>query len=320
MELNDIINRSKTFEEQFNRTLSLEQRFKLADLTIDLINRYNYSWELSSDICELLEEIIIFYGGEYANQIIETIKSCKVEILPNKNDVSVLKYKNGEYVSTPIIKDGNLIRTDKKIILPPSYNHENPGYRGILLNQLLKVARSSQNEYQFGDKTIEQRQGFKKTTYKINEDDSLTEIGKLGEGYEISSLANAEHIIMSKKYSKYEPTNIHEKELCTAAFFEDEEMLGIKNINDALITGNFNVLANNFQEHTGISLDEFLERVDKLHELWKKCQASIDDKVRKSAEEEFNKFFDTQIVPVGQTMFISLHPEIFKQKEQAKSL
>ena len=320
MELNDLVNRSKTFEEQFNRTLSLEQRFKLADLTIDLINRYSYSWELSSDICELLEEIIIFYGERYADQIIETIKTCKVEILPNKNDVSVLKYKNGKYISTPIIKDGVLIRTDKKIILPPSYNHENPAYRGILLNQLLKAARSSQNEYHFGDKTIEQRQGFKKTTYKINEDDSLTEIGKLGEGYEICSLANAEHIIMSKKYSKYEPTNAHEKELNTSVFFEDEEMLGIKNINDAVMTGNYDVLTNNFQEHAGISFDEFLERVDRLHELWKKCQASIDDKIRKSAEDEFNKHFDTQIVPVGQTIFISLHPEIFKQKEKPKTL
>ena len=171
-------------------------KLMLSTLEKSLEEKYGYSWEFSSEICTLIESIIEYYGNDYARIIIDAIKDCKVEILQKgKNDVSRIKYNDGMYISIPVIDHGVITEINKRIILPPSYNMYNQAYRGILLSQLLRLVRSSKNEFEITNGFLIQREGLATTKYKLN-DNSLEKISDIGIGYESGSgTANDPYII-----------------------------------------------------------------------------------------------------------------------------
>lgn len=282
--------------EEINR---LNIKESLSVLEIYLENHYGYSWEFSSEICTLLESIIDYYGLEYASGIIEAAKNCKIEILPNKNDVSLFKYKEGDYVSTPIIQEGNLIDSAKKIVLPPNYNMVNQSYRGILIKQLLRLIRSSQNEFISSNGLIEQREGFKKTTFKIEDDGTLTKLRVIGNGFEEGYLDNAELEIMRTKGfdANFELSGGNDYSRLIAGYLNN--VLNLKNIiNLASLTGETQDLESILIEHVGMSLSEFLTKLDKLQELESKRKNSTSNEMQQMALKELEEYFKTQIAPI----------------------
>ena len=285
---------------------NLNVKEMLAALEISLENKYGYSWELASEICVIAESIIQYYGVEYANDIINAVMNCRVEILSKPtNDISAFKYKDGMYVSNPIIENGTIVNVDKKIVLPPNYNFDNQAYRGMLLNQMLKLVRSYNNEFRLTRDTLQQREGFKITTHQLK-DDKLLNISEKGIGYEVGSLDNTELTIMLNEFDSYfELPGGNDYERIVAGFLEDT--LGLKEItNAASINGNLNEYSSEFQLRTGYSLDEFLNRIDILHELENKRKNSKDDNTQKEVLKELEEYFRTQVAPMMQAMSIHL--------------
>ena len=289
---------------------SLKVKASLAALEVYLENHHGYSWDLASEICTLLEDIINYYGYEYSDDIVEAVKNCKIEIFPKtKNDVSALKYSEGEFMSTPIIKGGLLIGCDRKIILPPNYNTDSQSYRGILIKQLLKLVRSSKDEYQIANDILVQRDGFNKTVYRIQKDDTLEKQSEIGISYENGTIDNSELEIMRANYDEnFELPGGNDYERLLVGFMEGP--LALKEINNrAAMSGDFQVCEQVFEEHLGMTFNEFLTTIDRLHELETRRKFSSDEYAQRDSLSELEHYFRTQVAPIMHNMLISIEEQ-----------
>lgn len=281
----------------------------LCDLKQDLITKYNYSEDLAETIVLTAESIIDYYGKEYESTLLDAIYSCPFKIKePSKRNISSFRNRDGYFSSKPVLtKEGNNVlvgSVQKEIVLPNTFNTDNPAYLGVLNNRMIELVNSTLNEYTINGGELIQRQGLMTTTYSINDDLELTKQSEVGRGLSEGINSYQTLSIMRSDYDQsYEPIGSDYTRIIAGSLIDG---LGLKDIIiSSLVTKNTSELENVIADNIGISLEEFLKKIDKITELETKMSNTLDDS-RESIIAEIEENFANEVAPLIRNLNTSL--------------
>lgn len=265
----------------------------LCDLKNELITKYKYSDDLAENIALIAESVIDDYGEYYENVILDAIMSCEFKIKePNERNIASFRNREGYYSSVPVLsKDGDniIVNAQKEIILPNTFNSDNPAYVGVLTSRILELVSSSLNEFSISGNELVQRQGLMTTTYSISDNLELTKTKEIGRGLNEGINSYETLNLMRSEYdTSFEPMGSDYTRIIAGSLIDGVELKEL--LTDALMTKDTGELENIIVEHTGKSLNEFLSMIDGLTNLEMKMSSTIGDRkeVLDSIEQEYN--------------------------------
>ncbi len=295
------------------------------DYKNELINRWGYSEDLAMDITMAADSLINEYGTEFTEAILEAVMSCKYVIAkeigehnrretvldvikrePAFKDIQdnhALKDASTAYLSNPNITytEGiyRVASADRIIVLPSTYNSNNPDSIEKMIISTDRLIKSHLNGFTIDDDILTTRTGLAEKKEKLS----------VANGTISKTLESETGLGLEEGLTNYTALRIMRKEYCAdfdvqtdtirdiAGVLVDSLALG-KIIREAEMTKDSSTLRAYMDKYKADGYDTLMRDLDQLLKLERERKKALTNEQKaKMLQSEIENYFTNSIAP-----------------------